>query len=224
LIITIELAAFLTSLFLGHATVTRGESRRDVQLADLVLIELENEGPKPDESVPCMIMTMRQGKQNQHGKIEYMGCMRNVDPILCPLSALAFYFFSRWGKQGAQPFPSFRQPEDYYGHYVFPGSVREPERALSYPTQFGWNRKMFQGVGIHSKEKTHSPRKQSVRHAELGGVPESQIRRAGRWNTDAMTGVYLSYLPRQFMRSIAGFPQQGLFPSPRAGDTRRGPL
>ena len=156
-----------------------------------------------------MIMTMRQGKQNQHGKIEYMGCMRNIDPILCPLFALAFYFFNRWGKAGAQPFPSFRQPEDYYGHYALPGSVRVPERPLSYTTQFDWNRKMFQGVGIHSKEITHSPRKQGPRHAELAGVPESQIRRAGRWNTDEMTGVYLSYLPRGFMRSIAGWPQQG---------------
>jgi hypothetical protein len=173
------------------------------------VIDLENEGPKQDESAPCMIMAMRQGKQNQHGKIEYMGCMRNVDPILCPLSALAVYLFNRWGKHGAQPFPSFRQPEDYYGHYVFPGSVRVPERRLSYATQFEWNRKMFQGVGIHSKEKTHSARKQSVRHAELGGVSESQIRRAGRWNTDAMTGVYLSYLPRGFIRSVAGFPQEG---------------
>jgi hypothetical protein len=86
---------------LGHATVTRGESRREVQLADLILINLENEGPKPDESAPCLIMTMRQGKQNQHGKVEYMGCIRNADPILCPLSALAFYFFNRWGKDGA---------------------------------------------------------------------------------------------------------------------------
>ena len=68
---------------------------------------------------------------------------------------------------------------------------------------------MFQGVGIHSKEKTHSARKQSVRHAELSGVKETQIRRAGRWNTDAMTGAYLSYLPRAFMRSIAGFPKEG---------------
>src|SRR5256714_4741485 len=68
---------------------------------------------------------------------------------------------------------------------------------------------MFQGVGIHSKEKTHSARKQSVRHPELGGVSESQIRRAGRWNTDAMMGVYLSYLPPGFIRSIAGFPQEG---------------
>jgi Centromere DNA-binding protein complex CBF3 subunit, domain 2 len=79
-----------------------------------------------------MIMTMRQRKQNQHGKIEYMGCMRNTDPILCPLSALAFYFFNRWGRHGAQPFPSFRQPEDYYNHYAFPGSVRVSERPLTY--------------------------------------------------------------------------------------------
>jgi hypothetical protein len=156
-----------------------------------------------------MITTMRQGKQNQHGKIEYMGCMRNVDPVLCPLSALAFYFFHRWGRHGTQPFPSFRQPEDYYGHYVFPGSVRVPERPLSYATQLDWSRKMFQGVGIYAKEKSHAPRKQSARLAEIRGVPEAQIRRAGRWNTDAMTGVYLSYLPRAFMRSIAGFPQRG---------------
>jgi len=146
---------------------------------------------------------------NQHGKIEYMGCIRNSDPLLCPLSALAFYFFNRWGKAGAQLFPSFRQPEDYYNQYVFPGSVRVPERPLSYATQFQWNRKMFRGVGIYSKEITHAPRKQGPRHAELGGVPESQIRRAGRWNTDAMTGVYLSYLPRGFMRAIAGFSQEG---------------
>ena len=156
-----------------------------------------------------MIMSMTQGKQNQHGKVEYMGCMRNADPILCPLSAIAFYFFNRWGKDGAKSFPSFRQPEDYYDLYVFPGSIKVPQRPLSYYTQFEWNKKMFQGVGIHSKEKTHSARKQSVRHAELSGVKETQIRRAGRWNTDAMTGAYLSYLPRAFMRSIAGFPKEG---------------
>jgi hypothetical protein len=84
--------------FSGYATVTRGESKRDVQLADLIVIDLQNEGPRPGESALCMIMTMRQGKQNQHGKIEYMGCIRNVDPLICPLSALAFYLFYRWGR------------------------------------------------------------------------------------------------------------------------------
>jgi len=167
-----------------------------------------------------MIMTMRQGKQNQHGKVEYIGCIRNADPVLCPLSALAFYFFYRWGRNGALEFPSFRQPEDYYGLFVFPGSIRVPTRPLSYSTQFEWNRKMFQEAGIHSKEKTHSRRKQSARLAELDGVPETQIRRAGRWNTDAMTGAYLSYLPRAFIRSIAGFPQEGKgYFLPRARET-----
>ena len=100
------------------------------------MIDLENEGPRPEDLAPFMIMTMRQGKQNQHGKIEYMGCIRNIEPVVCPLSALAFYFFYRWGRQYAQSFPSFRQSEDYYGHYVFPGSIKVPERPLSYRTQF----------------------------------------------------------------------------------------
>jgi hypothetical protein len=176
---------------LGHATVTRGESRWEVQLADFILVNLENEGPKPDESAPCLIITMKQRKQNQHGKVEYIGCIRNADPILCPLSALAF-FFNRWGKDGAPGFPSFRQPEDYYDLFVFSSSIKTPTRLLSYHTQFEWNRKMFHGVGIHSKEEAHSARKQSVRPAELDGVKETQIRRAGRWNTDAITGAYLS--------------------------------
>jgi hypothetical protein len=122
-------------VLLGYATVTQGESRRGVQLANLILIELENEGPKPNKSAPCMIMSMRQGKQNQHSKVEYIGCMQNADPILCPLSALAFYFFNRWGKDSAKEFPSFRQPKDYYNLYVFPSSVKVPQRPLNYSTQ-----------------------------------------------------------------------------------------
>ena len=58
-----------------------------------MLIELEDESPTPHEAVPCMVMMMHQGKMNQFGKVEYMGCLRNIDPVLCPLSALAFYFF-----------------------------------------------------------------------------------------------------------------------------------
>ena len=55
-----------------------------------------------------------------------------------------------------------------------------PTRPLSYHTQLEWNRKMFQAVGIYSKEKTHSAHKQSVRHAELDGILETQIRQASR--------------------------------------------
>jgi hypothetical protein len=53
--------------------------------------------------------------------------------------------------------------------------------------------------------------------AELKGISEDQIRRAGRWNQEQMIGCYLNSLPRKFMRSMAGHPpQMGCFEIPRA--------
>ena len=46
--------------------------------------------------------------------------------------------------------------------------------------------------------------------AEVAGAAEAQIRRLGRWNNSAMEGCYLTALPREAMRSLAGF-------SPRPG-------
>lgn len=65
---------------------------------------------------------------------------------------------------------------------------------------------MFTGAGVASLKKTHAGRPQSAKHAELNGVNEGQIRRAGRWNHNALTNCYLTHLPRKFMRSMAGFP------------------
>lgn len=64
-----------------------------------------------------------------------------------------------------------------------------------------------------SLKKTRAGRSQGAKHAELHGVNEGQICRAGRWNNDALTGSYLTHLPRKFMRSMAGLPPslQGVF-------------
>ncbi|KAN0068023.1 hypothetical protein V8E54_013951 [Elaphomyces granulatus] len=141
-------------------TVTRSESRRDVQIADLVFVGLENEGPKPDEAVPCMLMSMRQGKQNQHGKVEYMGCMRNVNPI----------------REGTAP-----ASELQYSISV----CMEHEDVL----------------GIHSKEKTHSARKQSVRHAELSGLPPSLRHAVDRRLSEGREGYFLPEVPGESLAS-----------------------
>jgi hypothetical protein len=47
--------------------------------------------------------------------------------------------------------------------------------------------------------------RRSIAGTELKGVNEGQIRRAGRWNSDALTNYYLTHLPRKFMLSMAGF-------------------
>ncbi len=56
--------------------------------------------------------------------------------------------------------------------------------------------------------------------AELKGISEDQIRRAGRWNQEQMVGCYLNSLPRKYMRTMAGHPaQMGCFEIGRAAVT-----
>ena len=116
---------FLTR-FLGHTTITQGESRRDVQLTNLILIKLENKGPKLNKLALYIIILIIQGKQNQYSKVKYISSTRNANPILYPLSIIAFYFFNYQGKNSVKSFPSFQQLEDYYNLYVFPSSIKVP--------------------------------------------------------------------------------------------------
>jgi hypothetical protein len=77
---------------------------------------------------------------------------------------------------------------------------------------------MFTGADVASLKNPHAGRLQGVKHAELNGVDKGQIRRAGRWNHNALTNYYLTNLPRKFMRNMTGFPPslQGAFFLPRA--------
>ena len=46
--------------------------------------------------------------------------------------------------------------------------------------------------------------------SDLAGVNEDQIRGLGRWNNTTINGAYLTGLPREVMRAMAGFTvQQG---------------
>lgn len=47
-------------------------------------------------------------------------------------------------------------------------------------------------------------RAQGSKQAELEGVEENQIRRAGQWNQDTLPNCYLTHPPRKFLRSMAG--------------------
>ncbi|KAG1040322.1 hypothetical protein G6F43_012305 [Rhizopus delemar] len=56
-----------------------------------------------------------------------------------------------------------------------------------------------------------------ARMCDLGGVEDASIRRLGRWNSDSMNGAYVTGLPREAMRSLAGFGKvKGNFYLPRA--------
>jgi hypothetical protein len=206
----------LVDLLLGHYLLTRGGDRRAAEISDLFTFEFEEEGP-----TRCMplIFTTRAGKQNQHGRLETAGALRNKKPAICMLSGLAFYLLYRWDLS-AEAFPDFSRQSAWYDIRLIKGCGIDRTTDFSYNSQREWVSKAFAYAKIVSRKKTHVGRSSGAKTAELKGVSEDQIRRAGRWNQEQMIGCYLNALPRKYMRMMAGHPQQkGCFEIRRAGAT-----
>lgn len=188
----------------GHFYLLRGESRRLLELADLSLVEL----PSIEGITPCfaLVFLLSQGKTNKVARREFMGALRHRDPLLCTMGSLALYLFWRWEISGEEP-PSFQNPRKWYRHKVLVGKDKEKE--LSYPTQLDEVYRTFCRAGISSVKKTHAMRGAGARAAELHGVEDRQISRAGLWDSSSMASSYLTGLPVKYMRSAAGFSDRG---------------
>ena len=83
----------LVDLLLGHYMLTRGGDCRVAEISDLFTFEFQGEGPT--HCFP-LIFTTRAGKQNQHGRLETAGALRNRKLLICMLSGLAFYLLYHW--------------------------------------------------------------------------------------------------------------------------------
>src|SRR3954451_10289587 len=128
--------------------------------------------------------------------------MRHRNSLLCTMAHTALYLFYRWNIAGETP-PCFRRRQQWYDRHLIKGE--HTAKRMSYDTQLDWINKMSAGANVTSLKKTHAGRSQGAKHAELNGVNEGQIRRAGRWNSDALTHCYLTLLARKFLRSMADF-------------------
>ena len=85
------------------------------------------------------------------------------------------------------------------------GSTSDVCKEISDTTQRKWIHNAYTPLGLTYSKVTHAGRGSGTKHAELLNIQEDQIRRAAHWNTDAMHKGYLTTLPREFMRSMAGF-------------------
>jgi hypothetical protein len=190
----------LVNILLSHYMLTRGGDRRAAEISDLFTFEFKGEGP-----TRCMplIFTTRAGKQNQHGRLETIGALRHRKPLICMLSGLAFYLLCRWDI-GEEAFPDLSKRSAWYDVRLIKGSTGDSKTAFSYNSQRDWVTRAFEYAGVFSKKKTHTGRSAGAKMAELKGISEEQIRRAGRWNQEQMVGCYLNSLPRKFMRIMAG--------------------
>jgi len=194
----------LADMLLGHYMLTRGGDRRTLEISDLFTFEFAGEGP-----TRCMplIITTRAGKQNQHGRLKTAGALRSRDPLICVLGAVAFYLLLRWDLTD-EPFPSLKSRAQWYDIRLLKSTEAGPSSEFAYNSQRDWVVKAFAYAGIQSNKKTYIGRSSGAKMAELKGVSEAQIRRAGRWNQEQMVGCYLNSLPWKFMRTMAGHPAQ----------------
>lgn len=130
----------------GHALMARGETTRKLQLPDLFSMELNNEGPS---KCVAALAIMDQGKMNQFGRIEYGGCIRHKDVILCPIGALALYLFWRFHVL-CEPFPDLRKRSSWYDIQLIDGKIKD--REISYSTQARGIKKALKACGVTSKK------------------------------------------------------------------------
>ena len=89
--------------------------------------------------------------------------------------------------------------------FCFVGSTSDVCKEISDSTQRKWIKGVYAPLGLAYSKVTHAGRGSGTKYAELLNIHEDQIRRAAHWNSDAMHKGYLTTLPREFMRGMAGF-------------------
>ncbi|SAM03491.1 hypothetical protein [Absidia glauca] len=91
--------------------------------------------------------------------------------------------------------------------------IKPPRQAQkwSYFSHRGSIDKALSSPGIRSNKNTHIDCGSSARMAGNVCANVDQIRRQGRWNNTTINAAYLTNLPRDLVRSMAGFPTYGRF-------------
>ena len=112
---------------------------------------------------------------------------------------LGLYFFHRWHIRN-EPFPDMTRPSTWYSLKLCTGDSSNPTKNIEQPAHYKALKKAFDACHIISTAVTHAGRKSGAKMAVLGEAGDSDIRRAGRWTSDAMEGSYLTGLPRRMLR------------------------
>jgi hypothetical protein len=154
------------------------------------------------------------GKCNKDGRLEYGSFLGNKEVEVCPLGGLAFPMFDRFDigreayPESETTYPSFEKPKDWYDLKVL-AKEHKPLDEINYSTHRNAMNKAYEAPGMSFKASTHAMRGSAARMADLQGASKESIRRAGRWNTEAMESCYLTTLPIETIRAHAGFNPKG---------------
>ncbi|KAK1936712.1 hypothetical protein P3T76_010147 [Phytophthora citrophthora] len=146
----------LTAFLLSHFGLLRGENIRDLEFADMFSQNLDGKGY---QSCIALVILVQHGKTITFGKLQHVGYMRNKDIHICPVGAAAMSFFQLFHID-REPFPCFRNPQDWYATKLLLG--RQRDKSIFYETHKASYEAVFKYLGLNFNKKTHINRQQVV--------------------------------------------------------------
>lgn len=102
---------------LSHYGVLRGQNVRLAELADLFSWLVPADDTPSITEPMALMMSMRQGKTNQFGKLEYCSMVRARDVHVCGIGGLAIHFFDKFQIRG-ESLPNVTDASDWYFNKV----------------------------------------------------------------------------------------------------------
>uniref|UniRef100_A0A7S3UU98 Uncharacterized protein n=1 Tax=Heterosigma akashiwo TaxID=2829 RepID=A0A7S3UU98_HETAK len=130
----------------------------------------------------------------------YSGMLRHRNPELCGWGGFALHEFEKYHILG-EPFPLMDKKQGWLQKPVYSGDNGE---RISYFQMYNGASKCWEKVELTSQKKTHV-RAAAARMANMLGCSEEALERAGNWGTDVLEQSYLTNLPLEALKALAGF-------------------
>jgi hypothetical protein len=159
----------MLDFLVGHNFLLRGQLRRGLELADMHIQLLKDEGV---QECYAWILLFDNGKTNGMGKKQYLGSMRHKDVLACSQMALAQYLFNRFHVHHER-WPDMSSPKAWDTIKVLHGGDDDIKRELNRKTHGEW----IGRINLYASQTTHLTRRGGSVLAELCGVVETEVSR-----------------------------------------------
>ncbi|CAI5991488.1 unnamed protein product [Closterium sp. NIES-64] len=170
-----------TMTVLGHHTLARGCTIRNLQLPDMMMWKLGAKSETdPVRNAFMFVCACRTGKTNKDFSLNYISAVRHIDWTLCAVGATLLWL-----------------------HWVYdlvPILYEDIAPPLDFTEPSTWTRES------HARVRFTRPGLGGAQHASADGMPSDQLARLGGWRfIDVMTKHYLTTIPREAVLLKAGF-------------------
>lgn len=158
---------------LMHWTAMRGEELRYMRLSYFQTPRLAHMlGPA---EVWVQAFTQVGGKGVRVDKVTSRHIIKNMNPDLCPVSALGEHLALKFAPGAIEfPVPTLEDPGEWCSTFLFPGATAD--KPMTYAAHARNHRKALNAAGVVSGKSTQINRLSFVVHAEWAGLSDDAVR------------------------------------------------